>query len=96
MVPALTMGGVLLWRRAAWGFVLATVAGVQGSLYLIVLAVNSVIMIRGGLVEPPGELPIWGSLGLITAAVTAVLLTNAGATRSVTAQTRGKIRSPAR
>jgi len=85
-----------LWRRAAWGFVLLTVAGVQGSLYLIVLAVNSVILIRRDLAEAPGELPIWGPLGLITAAVTAVLLISAGATRSVTAQARGEIRSPAR
>jgi hypothetical protein len=96
MVPALTTGGVLLWRRAAWGFVLSTVAGVQGSLYLIVLAVNSWISIRRDLAEPPGELPIWGPLGLITAAVTAVLLTSAGAARGVTPQSRGDIRSPAR
>ena len=79
-----------------WGFVLATVAGVQGSLYLIVLAVNSVILIRRDLADPPGELPIWGPLGLTTAAVTAVLLTSAGATRSVTAQTNSEIRSAAR
>ena len=96
MVPALTTGGILLWRGAAWGFVLATLAGVQGALYLLVLAVNSLIMIRRDLAEPPGELPIWIPLGLITAAVTVLLLTNAGATRSVAAQTRGEIRSPAR
>jgi hypothetical protein len=96
MVPALTTGGILLWRRAAWGFVLSTLAGVQGALYLLVLAVNSLIMIRRDLAEPPGELPIWGPLGLITAAVTVLLLANAGATRSVAAQTRGEIRSPAR
>jgi hypothetical protein len=81
MVPALTTGGILLWRRAAWGFVLSTVAGVQGALYLLVLAVNSLILIRRDLAEPPGELPIWGPLGLITAAVTVLLLTSAGAER---------------
>ncbi|HEX8510831.1 MAG TPA: hypothetical protein VF635_15200 [Propionibacteriaceae bacterium] len=82
MVPALTAGGVLLWRRAAWGFVLSTVPGVQGALYLLILSVTSLILMRRDLAEPPGELPIWGPLGLITASVTVLLLTYAGTTRS--------------
>ena len=35
MVPALAFGGVLLWRRNAWGYIVAAIAGIQGSLYTL-------------------------------------------------------------
>lgn len=76
MVPALTIGGFLLWRRRPWGFVLATIAGVQGALYLLVLSVNSMVAIRRGLVASPGELPLWGTLTLVTGAAAVALLAN--------------------
>jgi hypothetical protein len=37
MVPSLATGGVLLSKRAAWGYVAGTIAAVQGTLYLLVL-----------------------------------------------------------
>lgn len=77
MVPALALGGVLLWRRHPWGHVAASIAGVQASLYLLVLTVNSVVSIQRGLTAAPGELPIWGSLLVPTAIATAVLLGSA-------------------
>lgn len=73
MVPALALGGLLLWRRKPWGYLIAAIAGAQGSLYLLVLAVNSLVAIRRGLTEAPGELPVWGPLALATAAATALL-----------------------
>jgi hypothetical protein len=76
MVPALTVGGVLLWRRAPWGYLLAAIAGIQGALYLLVLSVNSIIAIQRGFATAPGELPIWGSLTLVTTTVAFVLLAN--------------------
>jgi hypothetical protein len=74
MVPALAAGGVLLWRRSSWGYVIATVAGIQASLYLVVLTIGSVVMIRRGLAQAPGEVPVWGTLALLTLLATAVLL----------------------
>jgi hypothetical protein len=74
MVPALVTGGVLLWRRRPWGYVVAAVAGIQASLYLLVLSVNSAISIRRGAVAAPGELPIWGTLLVFTVVATAWLL----------------------
>jgi hypothetical protein len=74
MVPALTAGGVLLWRRVAWGYVIAAIAGIQGSLYLLVLSVNSIVAIRRGLTAAPGELPIWGPLAIFMTAAAIVLL----------------------
>ncbi|MDX2193013.1 MAG: hypothetical protein NW201_06645 [Gemmatimonadales bacterium] len=69
MVPSLATGGVLLWRRRAAGVVLATAAGIQAALYLIVLTTNSALLIARGLATWPGELPVWAPLGLATSAV---------------------------
>jgi hypothetical protein len=75
MVPALTVGGVLLWRRRPWGFAIAAIAAIQGALYLLVLSVNSVVAIRSGFTQWPGELPLWGTLlGVIAAAATGLLV----------------------
>ncbi len=76
MVPALVAGGVLLWRRQAWGVVVPAIAGVQGSLYLAVLSLNSLIAIERGLATWPGELVIWGPLAAVTAMTTLLLLAN--------------------
>lgn len=74
MVPALTIGGCLLWRRRPWGYLIAAVAAVQGALYLVVLALNGAFFIVRGLVQPPGELPVWGTLAGVTSMAVAVLL----------------------
>ena len=76
IVTALTFGGVLLWRRNMWGYVLAAIASIQASLYLLVLSVNSIVGVHRGLANAPGEFPIWGTLALFTTAVTLLLLTN--------------------
>lgn len=87
MVPALASGGILLWRRHPWGYVIATIAGVQGALYLLVLAVNSMVSILRGLEEAPGQLPVWGALAAATAIATVTLLANARDDGSVTGST---------
>jgi hypothetical protein len=77
MVPALVFGGLLLWKRQAWGYVVAAIAGVQGSLYLLVLWVNSAVAVWRGLAAAPGEAPLWGTLTVLTSAATVVLLASA-------------------
>jgi hypothetical protein len=74
MVPTLVTGGLLLWRRHAWGVTIAAIAAVQGALYLVVLSVNAVIFITRGLSTAPGELPIWGPLAVLTTAAACALL----------------------
>jgi hypothetical protein len=83
MVPALTIGGVLLWRRAPWGFVLAAIASIQGALYLFVLSVNAIVVIRRGLANAPGELPLWGPLTLLMMTIALMLWTNIRRERQV-------------
>jgi hypothetical protein len=82
MVPALTLGGVLMWRRMPWGCVIAAIASIQGALYLFVLSVNSLVAIQRGIANPPGELPIWGTLTIFTAAVAVLVLSNVRSDRS--------------
>ncbi len=77
MVPTLGVGCVLLWRRASWGWLIAGIGSVQGSLYLVVLSLNSGIAIYRGVVEAPGELWVWGTLALFTTVAAVVLLGNA-------------------
>jgi hypothetical protein len=76
MATSLVLGGILLWRRHPWGYVIAAISGVQSSLYLMVLTVNSAVAIHRGLVSTPGELPLWGALAGLTTVVTLVLLAN--------------------
>lgn len=83
MVTALVVGGVLLWRRRAWGYVIAAIAGIQGALYLMVLSVNSLVAIDRGLAEAPGELPVWGTLAVLTTVAVALLLAHVRAGSSI-------------
>jgi len=76
IVTLLLFGGVLLWRRNAWGYVIATISSILSTLYLIVLSVNSFVAIQRGTADAPGELPIWGTLALFTAIATLLLLSN--------------------
>jgi hypothetical protein len=78
VVPALAVGGVLLWSRNKWGYVVSAAAGIQASLYLLVLSLNSAVAIIRGIVEGPGELPVWGTLLLPTTAATVLLLLASG------------------
>jgi hypothetical protein len=66
-------GGHFLWRGRPWGLVLSALALVQGSLYLLVLTVNSLVAVARALADAPGEAPIWGSLFVLTSLAAAVL-----------------------
>jgi len=76
MVPVLAAGGILLGRRRPWGIAIAGLAGVQSALYLLVLSTNSALAISRGIIEPPGEVPVWGTLCLLTAIATGALFAN--------------------
>ena len=81
MVPALATSGVLLRRRSPWGLVIGAIAGVQASLYLLVLAVNAALFVALAITKAPGEVPLWGALWAVTTAATALLLLQARETR---------------
>lgn len=89
MAPTLTVGGILLWRRLPWGYVIATIGSIQAALYLLVLSVNSTIAIQKGLVAAPGELPVWGTLTVLTTMVGLFLLANIRRTTTSASSARG-------
>ena len=71
LVPWLVVGAVWLMKRQAWGYVIAGILSVKGPLYTLILAVNSVLVMRAGLTET-SELPLWGTLtvlGLVASAL---------------------------
>ena len=74
IVTTFVAGGSLLWRRAAWGYVIAAIGSIQGALYLLVLSLNSFVAIHRNLVKAPGELPAWGILAALTTAAAVLLL----------------------
>ena len=59
-----------------WGYVIAAIAATQGAPYLFVLSVNSLVAIQRGIANPPGELPIWWTLTIFTAAVAILVFAN--------------------
>lgn len=76
MVPFFLIGAVQLWRRRAWGFVIAPVIMVQGALYTLVLATNAVVLgVRG--LPGSGELPVWATWTVVGACALAMLLAGA-------------------
>jgi hypothetical protein len=76
MVPALAIGGLLLFSNHPLGFLLGPAVAIQSALYLLVLTVNSIVFLKNGLVDPPGEAPIWGLLCLATSIAVAIFLWN--------------------
>jgi hypothetical protein len=88
MVPLLTIGGLSLRRKRNWGYVMATMAAVQATLYLLVLSVGSLVAVRRGLAESPGELPIWASLATLTGGLAIALLVHVrvASTRAITTE----------
>ena len=77
MVPALALGGALLWRRRSWGWVVGALGAVQGALYLLALTVGSATAVARGLAAAPGEMPVWGPMAALTAAAALVLFRDA-------------------
>jgi len=86
MVPTMAAGGHFLWRSRPWGLVISALALVQGSLYLLVLSVNSLVAVAGDLVDAPGEAPIWGTLFVLTVLAAAVLFYGMKRASSVTTE----------
>ena len=74
MVPILLVSGGLLWFHSPHGCWFGTAAGVLGSMYLLVLSVNSALAVRSGHLDAASELAVWGTLAVLTSAVAALLV----------------------
>lgn len=64
LVPWFVVGALWLIKRQPWGFVIAGILSVKGPLYTLVLAVNTLLVMKaelGGI----AELPLWITLTLL-------------------------------
>jgi len=75
LVPWLVVGAVWLIKRRAWGYVIGGILGVKGPLYTLILAVNSILVMRAGLAET-NEVPLWGTLTVLGLAASAMVYGN--------------------
>lgn len=74
IVPLLVIGGVMLWQRKPWGYVIASMGGILGALYMVVLTFNAVAAIASSMADAPGEVPVL----MLTGVTTGVLVGNVG------------------
>lgn len=76
VVPSFLVGGVLLWRRRPWGFVLGSIAILKGATYTLVLTVSSTVGAVRGLEGSAAQIPLWAGWTLLGLAAFALLLGN--------------------
>ena len=58
VVPAMVLGGMLLWKNKSWGIVLSAIMLVKCFTYGLVLSFGTIVIIKKGLDNDP-LLPIW-------------------------------------
>jgi hypothetical protein len=62
VVPLNAIGSWLVWRRSTWGFVLAAMANVKGTLYMTALSAATLTAV--GASAGAAQIAIWGSIGV--------------------------------
>ena len=64
VVPVLVLGAIWLWNRRPWGYILAAISVVKGTLYTFVLAIVSLVTAQAGPEDSIGEFPLWITLSI--------------------------------
>ena len=64
VVPFLILGAVWLWKRRPWGYVLASILCVKGTVYMLALVALSTGAMTADFPSVSAELPLWGLLSL--------------------------------
>jgi hypothetical protein len=76
VVPWLLLGGIWIWQRKPWGYVISAVMVVKGVLYMLALTVASFSGVQAGFPESAAEIPLWGTLWLGFVITGIVMLVN--------------------
>jgi hypothetical protein len=76
VVPFLLLGGVLLLKRSAWGFVIGIAIAIKGAIYMIGLSLTTLLVASAGFPDAGAQIPIWVGIGVGSAITAAVLLTH--------------------
>jgi hypothetical protein len=64
VIPWLVLGGVWLWQRRPWGYVIGAIMVVKGAVYMLSLTAASISSMMAGFPEAAVEIPLWGTLGV--------------------------------
>jgi hypothetical protein len=80
VVPFLVLGAIWLWQRRPWGYLLAAISCVKGTVYMLALAVASVFQAQVGFRAGLTQLPLWGALSSGFLAASLFLLSNVKST----------------
>jgi hypothetical protein len=62
VVPFLILGAIWLWQRQPWGYIMAAILCVKGTVYMLALATVSLSAAQAGFPEASAQLPLWGVL----------------------------------
>ncbi len=70
------LGGVWLWKRQPWGYVLAVIWNVKGAVYMTALSAATVGVFQAGVSEDIMQIALWGPIGVGCLISFILLLTN--------------------
>lgn len=76
VVPVALLGAVWLWRDEPWGYVLAVIWSVKGTVYMVVLIAATLSGLWMGTSGAWELLPLWGAIGVGCGAASRVLLSH--------------------
>jgi hypothetical protein len=62
VIPWLVLGGIWLWQRRPWGYVISAIMIVKGAVYMLSLTAASISPVMAGFPEAASEIPLWGTL----------------------------------
>ena len=71
VVPVFVFAAILLWKRQPWGYVLAAISIVKGTIYNLALTMVTIAAARAGYPDSAGEIPLW--IGLFAGSLIASL-----------------------
>lgn len=71
VVPFLILGAIWLWKRQSWGYILASILCIKGTVYMLALVALSTGAMTAGFPSISAELPLWAllSLGFVLASL---------------------------
>lgn len=76
VVPLFVVGGIWLWQRRPWGYVLAAIGTVKGAVYLVGLCASTWTVYQAGATDSPAEIAIWGTVAVTCLIALVALLAN--------------------
>lgn len=74
IVPFMLLGGVLLWKRNPWGYVIGSMMAIKGMTYTLSLTASSVVSATRAVDGAAAQIPIWGGWTLLGAVMVWLLL----------------------